>query len=139
LRFAIYGPLPPPHSGVEGMTQLLLDRLDATGADLEYVHVSNSVSRSNLERGSFGWHKLVPLAGQALRGAVQAARGYDAYYPIRQNTPGLARDEVTASPDARSPSTSTGRRSTTRCPGSRAPWPGSSAVSSPAPRPPASS
>ncbi len=93
-RLAIFGPLPPPHSGVETITQTLLSELERLGsrAGLRYRHVNAAVNRTQRAREAFQPRKLVLLLGQPARGGLLALRGYDGYYPISQNRVGLLRD-----------------------------------------------
>jgi len=92
-RLAIFGPLPPPMTGMEAFTSTLLAELRrADGAAGEWIHVDTSISRSIAEREKLRAGKVVTLVRQAVRSIVLAARGFRAYYPISQNRIGLVRD-----------------------------------------------
>jgi glycosyltransferase involved in cell wall biosynthesis len=96
-RLVIFGPLPPPESGVEGITALLLNCLATGSSDqrthtLQYRHFDTTVSSNISEREHFSWRKVRVVLRQML-GSIRLALESDAaYYPISQNTTGLLRD-----------------------------------------------
>jgi len=99
----IFGPLPPPESGVEGMTRLLLDQLAAGGTDpgassIDYVHFDTKVSSDLSERERFRWRKVGVVLQQTASSARAALRSDGAYYPISQTTIGLLRDVALVCP-----------------------------------------
>lgn len=92
-KLAIFGPLPPPHTGMETITATLLSELRRREPDgLVLQHVDTGVNRLQLERERLSVRKLVALMGQAARSTRLATIGYDAYFPISQNRTGLLRD-----------------------------------------------
>ena len=95
-RLAIFGPLPPPMTGMEAFTETLLAELHSSGNGRvgQWIHVDMSISRSISERGKLRSHKVRQLVPQVLRSIVLAARGFVPYYPISQNRIGLVRDAV---------------------------------------------
>src|SRR6476619_788134 len=84
-RVAIFGPVPPPRTGMEEFTLTLLELLKDREHDLEWTHVDTSISRGLNERGRFRIHKLTRLARQTAVSAKLAAEGDGAYVQIRQN------------------------------------------------------
>lgn len=92
-KLAIFGPLAPPHTGMEEATGTLLHLL-ARAADerLTYRHVDTRVNRVQAERERFSLRKLRPFARQFRTSVQLSAAGYDAYYPPSQNRIGLVRD-----------------------------------------------
>jgi glycosyltransferase involved in cell wall biosynthesis len=95
-RLAIFGPLPPPHGGMETITHTVLSELGRLGSTtgLRYRHVNTAVNSSQRGQELFRPRKLVLLLRQLALGSSLALRGYDAYYPISQNRIGLLRDVV---------------------------------------------
>lgn len=95
-KVAIFGPLPPPYTGMEGMTLVLLCELRSREAELKltFRHIDTQVNHSQLGRERFQTHKLPRLLCQLLRATRLAFVGFDAYYPISQNRIGLVRDAV---------------------------------------------
>ena len=91
-RLAIFGPVPPPRTGMEEFTLTLLELLKDREHNLEWTHVDTAISRGLDERGRFRVHKLRRLAQQTAVSAKLAAEGYDAYVQISQNRVGLIRD-----------------------------------------------
>lgn len=96
LRLAVFGPLPPPESGVETMTQAVLTGLasDVSPRRVRVRHINTRVNRWQSERERFRWRKLGPLGRQLAQSTAAAAARYDAYYPVSQNRIGLLRDLV---------------------------------------------
>ncbi len=95
-RLAIFGPLPPPHGGMETITHTVLLELGRLGnsAELRYRHINTAVNRFQRAQEVFRPRKLILLLRQLVLGGSLALRGYDAYYPISQNRIGLLRDVV---------------------------------------------
>lgn len=95
-KLVIFGPLPPPNTGMETMTTTLLTtlgRLDPH-TELAYRHIDTRVNRSQRERERFRIKKIIALARQFALSVRFAVTGYHAYYPISQNRIGLGRDMV---------------------------------------------
>jgi glycosyltransferase involved in cell wall biosynthesis len=99
-RLAIFGPLPPPMTGMEAFTQTLLATLREApnGPTGDWIHVDTSISRSISDRGKLRGAKVVRLIPQIVRSVRLARHGFGAYYPISQNRIGLSRDVALLAP-----------------------------------------
>ena len=91
----LVGPIPPPYSGPEVVTQNFM-RL---GRDygITYFHVSTS-NRSNASKGALGAANVLRAAGQVIRFTYVALKkrhcAQIAHIPLAQNTSGVLRDIV---------------------------------------------
>ena len=98
-KLAIFGPLPPPMTGMEAFTtQLLAELRRRDGGSLTWRHADTSISTSIEEREHFRARKIVWLLIQLVRSIRLAVTGYDAYAPLSQNRIGLVRDLVLLAP-----------------------------------------
>jgi glycosyltransferase involved in cell wall biosynthesis len=98
-KLAVFGPLPPPMTGMEAFTVQLLAQLDELDRGrLCWRHADTSISTSIGEREHLRATKVGRLLVQLARSIRLAAAGYDAYAPLSQNRIGLIRDLVLLAP-----------------------------------------